>query len=417
MEAKALKMRLTEQSDISGKACVVRMVLHPFFDTLISMVLLLNAALIGAHVQVQASGNEPNTTLEALDYMCTIIFSVELLLRIYVHRGSFFKPPEHWYAALDVGLVGLSLVDMAWIVFSPDHQASAVNWISRLLRTLRMFRILRLLRMLKFVDQLRVLVLMIAQSFSSLFWLIVLLMATIYIFATVLTAGVAAHLAESGVPHHYLDETRLKEFYGTLWDSMYTLFKAICGGVSWGEMAQPLQTVGPIHFLIFLAYISITIFSVLNLVTGVFCDSAIELANLDRAMIVKKRNQQREASAAHLLELLTEIDSNGDGTVSHEEFIASIKREDIQQNIDALQIDLAEAELLFFMLDRDGDGTIDTREFVNGMLRFKGEARSFDIHMLVLHNRQMLYMCAAVLDHLGMRASDIPRQVRNSIGV
>jgi len=134
-------------------------------------------------------------------------------------------------------------------------------------------------------------------------------------------------------------------------------------------------------------------------------------------VIVKKRNQQREACAGHLLELLTEIDTDGDGTVTHEEFLESIKREDIQQNIDALQIDLAEAELLFFMLDKDGDGTINTREFVNGMLRFKGEARSFDIHMLVLHNRQMLYMCAEVLDLLGMRQSDIPKQVRNRMSV
>merc|ERR1712032_475303 len=169
--------------------------------------------------------------------------------------------------------------------------------------------------------------------------------------------------------------------------------------------------------MIFLAYISIAVFSVLNLVTGVFCDSAIEMANMDRAMIVQKRNQQREACAAHLLELLTDIDEDGDGIITNEEFVKSLEREDVQQNIDALQIDLSEAELLFVMLDKDGDGTIDTREFVNGMLRLKGEARSFDIQVLVLHNRQMLYMCAMVLDLLGMQESDIPKQVRNSLSI
>jgi len=269
-----------------------------------------------------------------LDYLCTLVFSTELFLRIYVYRMKFFKPPEHWWAILDIVLVGLSWIDIGWTMIVEDHRGSRFSWISKFLRTLRMFRILRLLRMVKFVDQLRVLVLMIAQSFLSLFWLIVLLAATIYVFATVLTAGVTSHLQETGGTD-VLKEQALKEGYGSLGHSMYTLFKAICGGISWGEMANPLQTVGPIHFMIFLAYISITIFSVLNLVTGVFCDSAIELANLDRAVIVKKHNQQREASAGHLLELLTEIDTDGDGTVTHEEFLESIKREDIQQNIDA----------------------------------------------------------------------------------
>mmetsp|Transcript_77107 Transcript_77107/g.204665 ORF Transcript_77107/g.204665 Transcript_77107/m.204665 type:complete len:291 (-) Transcript_77107:17-889(-) len=264
----------------------------------------------------------------------------------------------------------------------------------RLLKVIRMFRILRLLRMVRFLSELRVMAHMIANSMMSLFWLFTLLLILIYVFAIILTQGATDFLKTSS-------DAVIEHRYGTLFTTMYTLFQAMSGGVSWGDITTPLQSVGSFYFAFSLVYIFFCIFSVLNIVTGVFVDGAIELAKQDRSMIIQKQAQAREASANHLMELLKDMDADGNDVLSSDEFFKALVREDIVQYLDALSVDPTEAELLFMLLDKDCDGEVSITEFVEGMQRLKGEAKSFDVHMMMHANRQVLHMCSGVFDWLG----------------
>jgi len=252
----------------------------------------------------------------------------------------------------------------------------------RLVKIIRMFRILRVMAH------------MIANSLGSLFWLFTLLMILIYVFSIILTQGATEYLRTSS-------DAAIEDRYGSLFTTMYTLFQAMCGGVSWGDVTTPLQRVGGFYFAVSLVYIFFCIFSVLNIVTGVFVDGAIELARQDRSMLVVKQAQSREASASHLIEVLRDMDTDANDSISKHEFYSALQREDIVQYMDALSVDSTEAELLFHLLDKDGDGEVDIPEFVDGMQRLKGEAKSFDLHMMMHSNRQVLRMCSVLLDWLG----------------
>eukprot|EP00413_Alexandrium_margalefii_P030028 CAMPEP_0204556198 /NCGR_PEP_ID=MMETSP0661-20131031/29422_1 /ASSEMBLY_ACC=CAM_ASM_000606 /TAXON_ID=109239 /ORGANISM="Alexandrium margalefi, Strain AMGDE01CS-322" /LENGTH=59 /DNA_ID=CAMNT_0051563305 /DNA_START=56 /DNA_END=231 /DNA_ORIENTATION=+ len=59
---------------------------------------------------------------------------------------------------------------------------------------------------------------------------------------------------------------------------MFTLFQAITGGISWHEPVETLGQVSVMLVWLFTAYLSFTYFAVMNVVTGVFCNSAIESA-------------------------------------------------------------------------------------------------------------------------------------------
>ena len=52
---------------------------------------------------------------------------------------------------------------------------------------------------------------------------------------------------------------------------------------------------------------------------GVFVDGAIQLANEDRSVMMKKEAYARENSATHLMDLLEQIDEDGSGTISKDE--------------------------------------------------------------------------------------------------
>merc|ERR1719401_2250698 len=101
---------------------------------------------------------------------------------------------------------------------------------------------------------------------------------------------------------------------------MYSLFLSMTGGRNWGEIANIIAYAGFAYGGLVALYVFINLFSVLNIVTGVFVDGAIELAKRDRSMMVDKQQKIREASVQHLVMLLTEIDADGDGHITREEF-------------------------------------------------------------------------------------------------
>ena len=60
----------------------------------------------------------------------------------------------------------------------------------------------------------------------------------------------------------------LKQYWSSVPESMLTLFMSITGGVSWVEALEPLRDASELAAAMMLLYIFITIFAILNVVTG-----------------------------------------------------------------------------------------------------------------------------------------------------
>merc|ERR1739844_261742 len=74
----------------------------------------------------------------------------------------------------------------------------------------------------------------------------------------------------------------LEGFFGSIWTSQYFLFQSMSGGISWGEVAQPLVSLHWSFSFVFSLFICFTTFAVLNIVTAVFCENAMACAQSDR---------------------------------------------------------------------------------------------------------------------------------------
>merc|ERR1712039_1048218 len=98
--------------------------------------------------------------------------------------------------------------------------------------------------------------------------------------------------------------------------------------------------------------------------------------------MLEKQQRHREATTQHLLTLLEEIDNNDNGEISNEELREALKKDHILNYFEALQIDTSEVDDLVNMLDTDENGRIDIVEFVDGLQKFKGAAKSIDVHLL-----------------------------------
>jgi len=210
-----------------------------------------------------------------------------------------------------------------------------------------------------------------------------ILFALAYCFSLVLAQGAATYL--SSVDHLTVAErTKVTNVYGSVFLTMYSLFKSMTGGRNWGEIADLIQPAGYIYSALIALYIFINLFSVLNVVNGVFVDGAIELGKRDRNMMIRKQGQKREASSQHLVELLRDMDTEGHGFITRDEFMRGMHRYEVREFMRALSIDLKDADKMYSLLDRNNDGMVDIVEFVQGMEKMRGEAKSSDIHFLMM---------------------------------
>merc|ERR1719517_306588 len=101
---------------------------------------------------------------------------------------------------------------------------------------LRLGRIVRLIRMVRLIPELKSMVYLIAASMQSFFWTMLLLLLMMYcvaVYYTELATGLSReHINESDA------KTELKQHWGSIMSSVFTLFMAITGGDDWANFLK-----------------------------------------------------------------------------------------------------------------------------------------------------------------------------------
>ena len=129
---------------------------------------------------------------------------------------------------------------------------------------------------------------------------------------------IAEEIGESG----HLPEAFAR--YAGIWSAIYTLFMCISGGISWVEAAEPLLTITPLFGVIFSFYVCFTVFCVLNVVTGIFVESASNMIAQDQEMMMMEELARRKQWLDAVKEAWTKADKDGSGLLNVEEFVAAM---------------------------------------------------------------------------------------------
>eukprot|EP00927_Polykrikos_kofoidii_P011610 TRINITY_DN14958_c0_g1_i1.p1 TRINITY_DN14958_c0_g1~~TRINITY_DN14958_c0_g1_i1.p1 ORF type:complete len:755 (-),score=136.06 TRINITY_DN14958_c0_g1_i1:61-2325(-) len=353
------------------------------FDCCMTGLILVDAICNGAQTdfRIRHIGGQTPLHLRVLEVMFCIIFTLELAIRMAVFGRHTFAVRGWRWNAFDTVVVGLQLLEEI-VSLTSRRTGSSLAMLNgmnsmRLVRVLRLVRVFRLVRLFRFIQELRTMLCSIANSFRSLLWTIVLLMLNVYVVSVYVTET----LASQGQEQHSLfeGEVLLQTRFGTLFSCALSLFQAVTGGVDWSELLVPLmQRISPLMAIVLSLYVSFTVFAVLNVVTGVFVDSALRAAKVDH-----------DANLfSQLQELFRTIDADNSGVITWSEFAAKIGDPAMVTYFKALDIDAGEAYGLFTLLDVSDSGEINVEEFVFGCLRLRGNAQAIDLATLIyLHKR------------------------------
>mmetsp|Transcript_139829 Transcript_139829/g.260778 ORF Transcript_139829/g.260778 Transcript_139829/m.260778 type:complete len:260 (+) Transcript_139829:3-782(+) len=193
---------------------------------------------------------------------------------------------------------------------------------------------------------------------------------------------------------------RLTDNWGSLAVSMLSLFMSISGGVSWIDVVTPLWEVDQAWLYTYLVFISFTYFAVLNVVTGVFCQSAIESSQQDQETMVQAFLSHKNLHMARFKHLFAMLDKDNTGMITEEQFLEHVDDAQVGAYFATLGLETTDAVYLFKMLndDEDEDG-IDIEDFVQGCLRLKGTAKSCDVARLMHENKVMLRELTSFIGH------------------
>ena len=212
------------------------------FQFSVVTIIILNAILIGATTyKLDPLFLE---TIHFLDYVITIFFVIEILIRFIGEpiKSNFFKSGWNIF---DTIIVTISLIPI------PNNSSFLV------LRLLRVFRVLRLISV---IPELKQIIEAILQSIKRVFFVSLLLFIILYIYATM-----GAILFSEDEPSRW----------GDLGISLITLFQVLTLS-SWETGMLPLQEIYWWTWIYFFSFIIICAITILNLVIAILVDVVIQ---------------------------------------------------------------------------------------------------------------------------------------------
>ncbi|SES44826.1 ion transporter [Lentzea albida] len=236
----------------------------PWFNKVITAVILVNAVTLGAETSPQLMASFGDA-LHAVDRLVLAVFVVELALRFGACGRAFFRDPWNWF---DTVVVAITLLPTTSGAFS----------------VLRALRVLRVLRLVSVVPSMRRVVSALLTALPGMASITALLSLVLYV-----SAVIATKLFSGVAP----------EYFGDLGDSLFTLFQVMTGE-AWSEVARQVMQEKPFAWVFFVGYLVVTTFTVLNLFI------AVAVSAMQAQMTEEHAEHDREEMAA-TMEILAEV--------------------------------------------------------------------------------------------------------------
>jgi len=252
---------------------VYNLVESKFFKNFILSLIILNGLTMGIETYPAIHASIKNE-LHILDRLIILIFVIEIVLRIYAHRASFFKD-------------GWSLFDFFIVLISIFPS----NTVFEIFRVLRVFRLLRVIAIVPQMRKIVTALMGVVPGMAS----IAGLMGVLFYIAAIMASQLFGE--------------RFPEWFGSLGSSLYTLFQ-IMTLESWSMgIARPVMEVYPHAWLFFIPFIFIVTFIMINLIVAVIVDAMNQINEANECNVedtLESEIGELRSEIAELKELIKE---------------------------------------------------------------------------------------------------------------
>ena len=243
-----------------------QLITHPTFERFVLAVIIVNAIALGLETS-ETVMSSIGGFLNWLDFFIICFFVFEVAARMIVFKGKFWRDP---WSLFDLAVVAVTLMP-------------ATGNLS-VLRALRILRVLRLVSALPSIRRVVTGLLNAIPGMSSILFLLTLIN---YIFAVLTTKLYGANFPE---------------FFGTIGASFFTLFQIMTLEGWSGEVVRPVMEKHPYAWAVFVPYIIVVTFAVLNLFIGIVVDAMQSQSD-------EARDEESEREYNHIISEIRELRS------------------------------------------------------------------------------------------------------------
>lgn len=377
----------TGDSEQIGTVNMLRRILSSWrFDLFVGVVILLNMCCMCAQLQWQGCETEyrlglreddgqwpeANATFEFVERIFNAFYLFEVLLRVSLLWKTHFS---------DI----LNIIDTCVVIVcvTEDFVLKPFNVMQlpqlvylRAVRTIRIFRTIKVLRFMKRLDNLRLLLKVLAWTLDDLMWGMLLLAAIIVCGGMLMVTLVQPFSGDEN-----LDYARRKwtfERFGSSSRACYSLFEATFSG-TWTQSARVLiLDIHELFAFFWIPYVCIVNFGILKVVSAMFLKQTMAAAHADAEMLAADTMKRKKMFAEKLHNIFSMADKSGDGCLSTDEFKSMLHNPEVLHNFEQLELPLEDVSTLFLILS-DDDGIADYAEFLAGAMRMQGGAQNLDV--------------------------------------
>ncbi|CAK0872655.1 unnamed protein product, partial [Prorocentrum cordatum] len=318
-----------------------------------------------ANVRIRSPADR---SMLAADSVFLVLYVLEAVLKLAVHRLWFFIGDD-WK---------VNLLDMTVVI---SDGATLVLGTTLKLRFLKLLKVVKVFELMYHMKYLQAFIVCIQGSFASFMWSVVMLFSVYGVFSLVFMQVITNHIDAIG---ETLDDTTFGEHFGSVGRSITTLFMVTTGGDDWAIVYTTIKETGPIGSFLFLAFIAFVNLNLLNIILGIFVDSAMKVLSPDSETLAHEYVRRDHEYARKLTNLCKTLDTDCSGRLTQEQFKLGLSQKRIPHLL--AMLDLKKHSILEFFESlakaSDHDGQVGITTFVDGCMLLKGASTNFDLQKL-----------------------------------
>lgn len=335
----------------------------PFFDQAIGLVIFANAVTIGleSSARVERWSDSITVPLTMLEHAFLCVYTIEVLLRFFVFSWQCLV--DTW-VKFDCFLVFIGVLSN-WVLPSISFDAASLGPFM-VLRLMRLLRLARTFKLIVTVRNLWLLVRSLLDSFGTMVYTVLLLLIMLYIFACISMELITLSPANIGPDPDPAFQELVDEYFPSLGITMVTLTQFVCFD-SISSIYKPFIMIDPLAPLLAIYFSSAVVvigIVLMNLITAVVVNSALEQAGKDKDALLHFEEKERKNLVKDLKKMFKRLDEDDSGHVTLDE-LSHIRRDDRASLTRAAGCsDLAE---IFHAVDPDGNGAVSIDDFCDGI--------------------------------------------------
>lgn len=410
----------SEESEGSKRRCA-KLLANPKFEAAICLMIFANAVVFALESQNTGmefgysvfGGDLPglfwtggDTFFNVLEMFFGVVFTLEVVLRLYVRRCHFFCGMWNW---LDF------LIVLVWFISKIAEDAMPVNsQVLRLARLIRLFRLLRLVRRIQQFDSLYLMSTAIRSSFGILGWTAALLFIIQMLFALVLNQILygfyfSAEIATSGNEELKDRFELVYTYFGTFSRALLTMFEITLA--NWPPVCRALTENVTEWFMLFFLIHKVTMgFAVIGVINGVLMQETFKVASYDDTIMMRTKQKAMQNHIKKMQLLFEEADTSEDGKIDLDEFKEILADSELKAWLGAMELDIRNVGEAWDLLQdecKDRSGGLTAEQLVTGVARLQGTAKSLDL-MKVIREQNHIHR---KLDRLERHQREVRRSI------